>query len=265
MTNIHTTAVVDPKAKLEVGIEIGPFCVIGPHVQLGEGCKLHSHVVIEGHTTLGKSCEVFPFASLGHIPQDMKFQGETSQLVIGDNNKIREYVTMNPGTEGGGLITRVGSNCLFMAQSHVAHDCQIGDHVIMANGATLAGHCIVGDHAILGGLSAVHQFVRIGEHAFIGGMSGVENDVIPYGMVVGPRASLKGLNVIGIKRSGLDRTQLKNLRQAYDQLFNGESTLLDSLDEVEKAFNGDQNVARIVDFIRADSSRSLSVPRKDAE
>jgi len=215
MNNIHSSSIVEPNAKLGSGIEIGPFCVIGPHVELGDGCKLHSHVVIEGHTVLGPNCEIYPFASLGHIPQDLKFQGEKSRLIIGSDNRIRECVTINPGTEGGGLVTRIGSHCLFMAQSHVAHDCQIGDHVILANGAAIAGHCVIGDHAILGGLSAVHQFVRIGEYAFIGGMSGVESDIIPYGMAVGPRAALKGLNVIGIKRSGIDRDQLKQLREAY--------------------------------------------------
>jgi UDP-N-acetylglucosamine acyltransferase len=195
----------------------------------------------------------------------MKYRGEESRLVIGSDNVIREYVTMNPGTEGGGLVTKIGSHCLFMAQAHVAHDCQIGDHVILANGATLAGHCHVGDHAILGGLSAVHQFVRIGEHAFIGGMSGVENDVIPYGMMVGPRAALKGLNVIGIKRGGLDRTQLKHLRKAYELLFASKGTLLERAEEVENAFPDDAYVSRILEFIRADSSRSLSVPKQNAD
>lgn len=261
MIHQHASSVVDPAAKLGSDVEIGPFCVVGPNVELGDGCKLHSHVVIEGNTVLGSGCEVFPFASLGHIPQDLKFCGEDSQLVIGSNNRIREYVTMNPGTEGGGMVTRVGSNGLFMAQAHVAHDCQIGDNVIMANGATLAGHCVVGDHAILGGLSAVHQFVRIGKHAFIGGMSGVENDVIPFGMVVGPRASLKGLNVIGIKRSGFDRSELKYLREAYDLLFAEEGTLADRVESVAEAYKGVASVTEILEFVQADTSRSLSVPK----
>jgi len=265
MSNIHSSSIVDPKAKLGSGVKIGPFCVIGPDVVLGEECKLHSHVVIEGHTRLGANCEVFPFASLGHIPQDMKYKGEKSRLEIGNNNTIREYVTMNPGTDGGGLVTRVGSHGLFMAQAHVAHDCQIGDHVILANGAMLAGHCHVGDYVILGGLSAVHQFVRIGEHAFIGGMSGVENDVIPFGMVVGTRASLKGLNVIGIKRHGLNRSQLKQLREAYDLLFASEGTLVERTDKTEQAFANDECVNKIIEFIRADTSRSLSVPKLDSD
>ena len=264
MNNIHSSSIVEPNAKLGSGIEIGPFCVIGPHVELGDGCKLHSHVVIEGHTVLGPNCEIYPFASLGHIPQDLKFQGEKSRLIIGSDNRIRECVTINPGTEGGGLVTRIGSHCLFMAQSHVAHDCQIGDHVILANGAAIAGHCVIGDHAILGGLSAVHQFVRIGEYAFIGGMSGVESDIIPYGMAVGPRAALKGLNVIGIKRSGLDRDQLKQLREAYDLLFADEGTFSERTAKVAKTMPDDELVGRIIEFIREDSSRSLLVPKQDS-
>jgi UDP-N-acetylglucosamine acyltransferase len=265
MTTQHSTAVIDPAAKLGSNVEVGPFCVIGPDVQLGDNCKLHSHVVIEGRTTIGEGCEIFPFASIGHIPQDMKFKGEKSSLEIGDKNIIREYVTINPGTEGGGMVTRVGSHCLLMAQAHVAHDCQIGDHVIMANGATLAGHCVVGDFAILGGLSACHQFVRIGEHAFVGGMSGVENDVIPYGMIVGTRAHLKGLNVVGIKRQGLSRDELKRLRQAYEDLFSDEGTLAERADKVANAFPDDPNVGRVLDFINAESSRSFSVPKNGSD
>ncbi len=265
MNNIHSSSIVDPNAKLGSGIEIGPFCVVGPHVQLGDGCKLHSHVVIEGHTKLGANCEIFPFASIGHIPQDMKYKGEESRLEIGSDNKIREYVTMNPGTEGGGLVTRIGSHCLFMAYAHIAHDCQVGDHVIFANGAALAGHCKLGDHVIVGGHSAIHQYVRIGEHAFIGGMSGVENDVIPFGMVLGPRASLKGLNVIGIKRRGLNRTQLNHLREAYDLLFSSEGTLAERTEKTEQAFTDDESVNKIIEFIRADASRALTIPKIDIE
>lgn len=261
MSQVHALSVVDPKAKLGKGVQIGPFCVIGPNVVLGDGCKLHSHVVIEGNTTLGQQCEIFPFASLGHIPQDLKYGGEESRLVIGDRNRIREGVTMNPGTDGGGGITRVGSDCLFMAQAHVAHDCQIGNHVILANSAAVAGHCVVGDHAILGGLSAVHQFVRIGNHAFVGGMSGVEKDVIPFGMVVGPRASLKGLNIVGIKRSGFERSELKQLLEAYDLLFTGQGTLSERVDKVEQSFPEVSLVKQIVDFVRSDTNRSLSVPK----
>lgn len=264
MSNIHSSAIVDPKAKLGSEVKIGPYCVIGPHVELGDGTKLHSHVVIEGHTIIGTNCEVFPFASLGNPPQDLKFRGEKSQVIIGNDNIIREYVTIHPGTESGGLVTRIGSHCLIMGQVHIAHDCQIGNHVILANGAAIAGHCVVGDHAILGGLAAVHQFVRIGEYAFIGGMSGVESDIIPYGMAVGPRASLKGLNIIGIKRSGLDREQLKHLREAYDLLFADDGTLSERTAMVEKTLPDDERVGRILEFIREDSSRALSVPKQDS-
>lgn len=261
MTNIHPSAVVDSAATVGSDVKIGPFSVVGPGVTLGDGCVLHSHVVIEGATTVGRNCEFFPFASIGHIPQDKKFGGENSRLEIGDDNVIREYVTVNPGTEGGGMVTRIGSSCLLMAHAHVAHDCVLGDHVIMANAATLAGHCTVGDFAILGGLSAVHQFVRIGEHAFIGGMAGVENDVIPFGMMVGTRASLKGLNVVGIKRHGLSRDQLRTLREAYDLLFSDSGTLLERAEKVASAYAGEEHVDRLLAFIKSESQRSLSVPK----
>ena len=179
MTDIHPTAIVEEGAKLGTGVRIGPYCTIGPDVELGEGVALVSHVVLAGRTRIGPNTRIYPFASIGHPPQDLKYKGEASSLEIGSNNIIREYVTMSPGTEGGGMVTRVANNCLFMVGAHVAHDCQIGHHVIMANNATLAGHVDVGDYAILGGLAAVHQFVRIGRHAMIGGMSGVEHDIIP--------------------------------------------------------------------------------------
>lgn len=261
MANIHPSAVVDPGAHIGSGVEIGPYCVVGAHVAIGESTCLHSHVVIEGHTQVGRDCQVFPFSSIGHIPQDMKYGGEVSQLVIGDNNVIREHVTMNPGTSGGGLKTEVGSHGLFMAGSHVAHDCRVGDHVILANNATLAGHCVVEDHVILGGLSAVHQYVRIGAYAFVGGMSGVENDVIPYGMAIGNRAHLSGLNIVGLKRQGFDREQVHNLRKAYRLLFSAEGTLMERLEDVDKMFAEDTCVERIVAFIRESSDRALCVPR----
>ncbi len=261
MANIHATALVDPEARLGPGVDIGPYCIVGPHVTLGDGVRLRSHVVIEGRTSLGPECDVFPFASLGHIPQDKKYQGEESRLEIGARTTIREYVTMNPGTEGGGLVTRVGSDGLFMAGAHVAHDCQVGDHVILANNATLAGHVTVGDHVILGGLSAVHQFVRIGAHAFIGGMSGVENDVIPFGMALGNRAALSGLNIIGLKRLGFERERIHALRKAYRMLFSDDGTLADRLADVEDMFGDDEGVQMILAFIRAESDRSLCVPK----
>ena len=197
MAAVHATAVVDTQAKLGADVFVGPFCMVGPEVTLDEGVVLHSHVVVAGRTRIGARTQIFPFASIGHPPQDLKYAGEPSELVIGADNRIREQVTMNPGTQGGGMVTRIGDRCLFMVGAHVAHDCQLGNGVIMANNATLAGHVTVGDNAIIGGLSAVHQFVRIGRNAMIGGMSGVEHDVIPFGLVLGDRARLSGLNIIG--------------------------------------------------------------------
>ena len=261
MADIHPSSVIDPGAEIGDGAVIGPFCLVGPQVKLGKNIKLHSHVVVEGQTEIGEETEIYPFASIGHIPQDKKFSGENSRLIIGSHNRIREHVTMNPGTEGGGMVTTVGSHGLFMAGSHVAHDCVIGDHVILANNATVAGHCTVGSFAILGGLAAVHQFVRIGEHAFIGGMSGIENDVIPYGMAIGNRAALNGLNIIGLKRQGFDREQIHGLRKAYRMLFSNDGTIAERLDDVEKTFGSDEGVAQIIKFARAESDRSLCVPR----
>jgi UDP-N-acetylglucosamine acyltransferase len=258
---IHPTAIIESGAELGAGVEVGAYSVIGGRVQLGDGVRVHSHVVIAGRTSIGAGAEIFPFASIGHIPQDKKFCGEESRLVIGERSVIREQVTMNPGTRDGGMETVVGSDGLFMVGAHVAHDCHVGDHVILANNATLAGHCKVEDHVILGGLSAVHQFVRIGAYAFVGGMSGVEQDVIPFGMVLGNRASLAGLNIIGLKRQGFEREQIHNLRQAYRLLFSSEGTLAERLDDVDRLFSSDAGVQRIVSFIKADSSRSLCVPR----
>ncbi len=261
MANIHATAVVDPGAELGAGVEIGPFCVVGPQVRLGDGVVLQSHVAVVGRTTIGEACQIFPFASIGHIPQDQKYHGEKSSLEIGSHTVIREHVTINPGTEGGGGVTRVGSNCLLMVGAHIAHDCQLADHVIMVNNATLAGHVTVGEHAILGGLCAVHQFVRIGAHSFVGGMSGVENDLIPYGMALGNRAVLAGLNIVGLKRHGFPREQIHELRQAYRMLFASEGTLMERLEDVDKMFPSNVLVQSIVSFIRDQSDRSLCVPR----
>jgi len=265
MTNIHSTALVDPGAELGSGVEIGPYSIVGPKVRLGDGCRVHSHAVITGNTSIGAKCEIFPFASVGHIPQDLKFGGEESRLVIGDNTIIREHATLNPGTEGGGMETRVGSNCFLMVASHVAHDCQLGDYVVLANNATLAGHCVVQDHAILGGMTGFHQFVRIGAYAFIGGMSGVAGDVIPFGMVIGNRGTLSGLNIIGMRRHGFDKEQIHNLRKAYRLLFSVDGTLKERMEDVEKMFEDDAQVARILEFIRAGSDRSLCIPKNNVE
>lgn len=257
----HPAAAIDPRAKLGEGVEVGPFAVIGPEVTIGDNVKIHSHAVITGRTEIGEGCEIFPFAVLGAPPQDKKYRGEDSRLIIGASTTIREHVTMNGGTEGGGHVTRVGSRCLFLAGSHVAHDCQIGDDVILVNNATLAGHVTVEDYVILGGLSAVHQWVRIGAYAFIGGMSAVENDVIPFGMALGNRANLAGLNILGLKRNGFEREQIHSLRKAYRLLFSAEGALQERLDDVDKMFPGDKAVQRIVAFMRAKADRAFCTPR----
>ena len=261
---VHPLAAVDARAKLGHGVAVGPFAVIGPNVTIAGRVKVHSHAVITGHTEIGEACEIYPFAVLGGPPQDVKYRGEESRLTIGPHTTIREHVTMNGGTEGGGHVTRVGSRGLFLTGAHVAHDCQIGDGVILVNNATLAGHVTVEDHAILGGLCAVHQWVRIGAYAFVGGMSGVENDVIPFGMVLGNRAALAGLNIVGIKRQGFDREQIHALRKAYRLLFSADGTLQERLDDVDKMFPAEPAVQRIVSFMRAKADRSFCIPRSQA-
>ena len=261
MAYIHPTAVVEPGARLAETARIGPYCVVGSEVELQDGVELISHVVAAGRTVVGAETRVFPFASIGHQPQDLKYQGEKSRLEIGRRNIVREHVTMNPGTAGGGMLTRVGDGCLFMVGAHVAHDCRLGDNVIMANNATLAGHVAIGDFAILGGLSAVHQFVRVGKHAMIGGVTGVERDVIPYGQVVGDRARLVGLNIVGMQRRGFSRDQVQVLRTAYQMLFGEAGTLAERVDEVARQFVDVEAVRDIVEFIRADSQRGLCRPQ----
>ncbi len=261
MPQIHPTAIVAPGATLADDVVIGAYCIVGGRVELGAGVRLMSHVVIDGRTMIGDGTRIFPFASIGFEPQDLKYRGEDSSLIVGRNNTIREHVTMNPGTEGGGMVTRVGDDGLFMVGVHVAHDCQIGDHVIMANNATLAGHVVVEDFALLGGLSAVHQFVRIGRHAMIGGMSGVERDVIPYGQVMGDRARLSGLNIIGMQRQGFSREDIQGLRSAYQFLFSAEGTFSDRVNEAADRFGGIRPVDDIIAFIRADSSRAICQPK----
>ena len=260
MAQIHPTVIVEPGASLAETVAIGPYCHIGGEVTLQEGVVLHAHVVVAGRTTVGTNTRIFPFASIGHEPQDLKYAGEKSQLVIGRDNIIREHVTMNPGTTGGGMATRVGDKCLFMVGAHVAHDCQVGSNVVMANNATLAGHVVVSDFAILGGLSAVHQFVRIGQYAMIGGMSGVERDVIPYGSVMGDRARLSGVNIVGMQRRGFSRDEIQALRNAYQQLFGESGTLSERVDDIAERFGDVKPVRDIIDFIRADSSRAICQP-----
>jgi UDP-N-acetylglucosamine acyltransferase len=262
--SIHPTAIVHPNAKIGANVSIGPYSIVGAYVTLGDNVVLHSHVVVEGHTSIGEGTRIFPFASIGHAPQDLKYHGEESRLVIGKNNMIREHVTMNPGTESGGMITNVGDNCLFMMSCHIAHDCQIGNNVIMANNATLGGHVHVGDFAFIGGLAAVHQFIRIGNHAVIGGMSGVENDVIPYGRVKGERAFLAGLNLIGLERRGFGKDDIRVLQKAYNQLFADDGTLEQRLEQVEKDYADQPQVMELIKFAREKTRFPLCQPTRKA-
>lgn len=266
MAGIHATAIVEDGATVDPSSTIGPYCVIGPKVTIGKDVTLKSHISVDGITQVGEGTTIFPFASIGHAPQDLKFGGEESELVIGKHNTIREHVTMNPGTQGGGLVTRVGDNCLFMVGSHVAHDCQVGNHVILANNATLAGHVVVEDGVIIGGLAAIHQFVRIGKFSMIGGMSGVEKDVIPYGTVKGERAHLDGLNLVGLKRRNVPREDIHALRHAFKALFHSsEGTLSARAEAMKNGENISAGVADLLAFILQDSSRSFCTPtRQDA-
>lgn len=259
--NIHPTAIIEDGANISDKAVIGPYCIIGTDVTINDDVVLKSHIHVEGITTIGEGTTVFPFASLGTPPQDLKFSGEKSELLIGKNNTIREHVTMNPGTKHGEMKTIIGDNCLFMVATHVAHDCVLGNNVIMANNATLAGHVNVGDFAVLGGLSAVHQFIRIGAHAIIGGMSGVESDVIPYGRVKGERAHLAGLNLIGLERRGFSKDEVRRLQRAFNQLFGNEGTMEERLDAVSEDFSDDL-VHSIIKFAREKTKFSLCQPRK---
>ncbi|MCC2096717.1 MAG: acyl-ACP--UDP-N-acetylglucosamine O-acyltransferase [Hyphomicrobiales bacterium] len=262
---VHATAVVEPGATLGVNVRIGPFCHVGPGAVLGDGVELKSHVAVAGRTTIGPRTRIFPFASIGHEPQDLKFHGEETELLIGSDCTIREGVTMNPGTEGGGAKTVVGDHCTLLANSHVAHDCVVGDHVILSNNVMLAGHTRIGEYVIMGGGSAVHQFVRVGNHAFVGGLAGVENDVIPYGMALGNRAGLAGLNLVGLRRRGFSRDIIHDLRRAYRLLFAAEGTLKERLADVAEEFDTHPQVHEILDFIRAGGDRALCVPRDSKE
>jgi UDP-N-acetylglucosamine acyltransferase len=257
---IHPTAIVDKNAELGAGVRIGPYCIVGPNVKLGDNVELVSHVSIDGRTSIGAGTRIFPFASIGHQPQDLKFHGEESYLEIGERNTIRESVTINPGTEGGGLYTRIGNDCLLMACSHVAHDCQVGNNVVLANYVGLAGHSIVGDHVGFGGICAVRQFVRIGHHAFIGAQSMIDADVIPYGLAVGNRARLGGLNLVGLKRKGFDRDAIHSLRSAYRMIFSREGTLRERVEDAAEMFKDKPLVQEVVNFISAED-RPLIQPR----
>ena len=262
---IHPTACVEPGARLGAGAYVGPFCWVGPEATLGEGVRLISHVVVAGVTEIGARTRVFPFASIGHQPQDLKYRGERSSLTIGEDCLIREGVTMNPGTAGGGSRTIIGARSVFLANAHVAHDCRIGENVILSNNVMLGGHCQIGDFAILSGGSAAHQFVRIGAHAFVGGVTGVENDIIPFAIALGNRAELAGLNVIGLKRRGFSHEAIHDLRRAYKLLFAGEGTLKERVENVAAAFADQEAAQQIVAFLREDGERAICTPRAGRE
>ncbi|MEM9634697.1 MAG: acyl-ACP--UDP-N-acetylglucosamine O-acyltransferase [Pseudomonadota bacterium] len=264
MTEIHPTAIVEDGAVVGEDVRIGPYSIVGSNVKLADGVVLEAHVAVAGHTSIGPGTQIFPFASIGHKPQDLKFAGEVSHLEIGSNNQIREHVTMNPGTEGGGGITKVGDNCLFMVGSHVGHDCIVGNHAILANNATLAGHVELDDFVILGGLSAVRQWSRIGTGAIVGGMTGVEFDVIPFGSVIGDRARLAGLNLIGLKRKGFPREQIHALRAAYRALFEtSEGTLRSRAEALAKDTADQPLVKTVTDFILEKEDRRFCTPRSE--
>jgi UDP-N-acetylglucosamine acyltransferase len=257
---IHPSAIVEPGAVIADGCRIGPFCVVGPEVALAEGVTLKSHCVVTGWTDIGAGSTVFPFATVGEIPQDLKFRGERTRLLVGARCRIREGATLNTGTDGGGGVTRVGDDCLIMTGAHVGHDAQIGDRVILVNNVAIAGHCVLGDDVIVGGLSGVHQWVRIGRGAIIGAVTMVTNDVLPYGLVQGPRGELDGLNLVGLKRRGVDRAEIMALRAAYQMLAQGEGSFLDRArrlsEETESA-----HVREITDFVLSNSDRSFLTPK----
>lgn len=256
---IHPTAVIEPGARLADGVTVGPYCCIGGEVEIGSGAILHAHVTVAGRTAIGARTVLYPFASVGQPPQHRSYHGEPATLTIGTATIIREYVTINAGSGAHG--TRVGDDCFLMTASHVAHDCRVGDRVTMANQATLGGHVTVEDGAIIGGLAAVHQFARIGEQAMVGGMSGIAEDVIPFGMAVGNRARLMGLNIVGLKRSGVARPEIHAMRAAYRRLFADGGQLADRLDEVGDAYRDSSGVQKIIAFIRAASTRGVCRPK----
>ena len=260
MSNIHPSAVIEPGAQVDASAKVGPFCVVGPQVVLGPEVELKSHVVVTGQTEVGQGTVIFSFAVIGEIPQDLKFKGEASRLVIGERNRIREHVTMNCGTEGGGGVTRIGNDGLFMAGCHIAHDAIIGDRVIVVNSAAVAGHCHIEDDVIIGGLAGIHQWVRIGKGAIIGAVTMVANDVIPYGLVQAPRGDLDGLNLVGLKRRGVARTDITALRAAFQMLAQGEGTFHDRAQRLGEESTSEY-VNEIVDFIMADSGRHFLTPK----
>ncbi|TNE34232.1 MAG: acyl-ACP--UDP-N-acetylglucosamine O-acyltransferase [Alphaproteobacteria bacterium] len=261
MAEIHPTAIIEEGAEVASGAHVGPYCVVGKHAKLAAGVMLKAHVVVDGATTIGAGTTIFPFASVGTPPQDLKYSGEDSRLVIGENCNIREHVTINPGTAGGGMVTEIGNNCLLMVGAHVAHDCRIGSNVILVNNATLGGHVTLEDFVIIGGLSAVHQFVRIGAHAMIGGASGIETDIIPFGSATGNRAILNGLNLTGMKRRGFARDDIHALRNTYKFLFAEEGTFAERVREVPAEYADFPSVKAVLQFLSEETKRGICQPK----
>ena len=255
---IHSTAIIDPKAKIGNNVKIGPFSIVGPNVEIGDNTIIQSHVSILAKTIIGKGNKIYPFVSINE-PQDLKYKGESTDLIIGDNNKIREYVTINPGTDGGGGKTVIGNNCLFMVSSHIAHDCIVGDNVIIANNVAIAGHAIIEDKVIIGGNSAVQQFTRIGKMAMVGGMTGVLHDVIPYGLSIGNRNYLQGLNLIGLRRANFNNKDILGLTEAYKEIF-ATKNLSDNLSKLNGEFKENMLVKDVIKFITKDKKRSICTP-----
>ena len=256
---IHKTSIIDKKAKISSSAKIGPYTIIGPEVEIGENVNIYSHVNISGHTKIGSGTIIFPFSSIGTQPQDLKYKGEKSKLIIGKNNIIREYVTINPGTEGGGGLTSIGNECLFMISSHIAHDCKIGNNVVIANNVPIGGHAVIEDSVTIGGNSAVQQFTRIGRLAMIGGMTGVLNDVIPFGLSFGNRNYLKGLNLIGLRRKKYDNKKIIELNEAYKNIFSSKN-LHENLNKVNGQYKNNDLVTEVTNFISKDKKRPICTP-----
>jgi len=256
---IHSSSVIDKEAKIGKEVKIGPFCYIGPGVQLDDKVELVSNIHIEGNSQIGKGTKIFPFASIGTKPQDLKYRGEKNSLIIGENNTIREYVTINPGTAGGGMKTSIGNNCLFMISSHVAHDCHIGNDVVIANNVPLGGHVTIEDSVVIGGNSAVQQFTRIGRLAMIGGMTGVLKDVIPFGLSFGNRNYLRGINLVGLKRKKYDNKKIMELDSAFKKIFSSKN-LHENLSKINGEYKGNDLVAEVIKFISRDKKRPICTP-----
>ena len=260
--SIHATAVVADGAEIGENVSVGPFCVVGEEVVLGAGVELKSHAVVTGWTEVGEKTVIFPFACVGEVPQDLKYRGERTRLVIGRRNRIREGATLNCGTDLGGGLTSVGDDCLFMTGSHVGHDCRVGNGIIMANCAALGGHCEISDNVIIGGLSGVHQHVRIGKGAFVGAVTMVTRDVLPYGLVQGPTGILNGLNLVGLRRRNAERGEIRQLSDAYEQIAVAEKSLSAVIRDLEDAGNVNGLVADVIEFVRSNSDRSFLLPVK---